>query len=467
LSYRIRSRKKPGRSLSVIGSLTQTNNNTTGFLFSIDKFYHAGGLLLSSDTIDERKIFSSQGTTMYANLNYTEPLWKHTVLGVSYGLSGADNTSLQSTFNRGDGKYTAFVDSLSNDLKSKTIVQNTLVNLQGSYARFSYTLGGTLLQYHYRQHDLLTDSSLQYHYANFAPRALARFTLSPLSSVYFNYTANTEQPTVGQLQTIRNNSDPLHLVLGNPDLRPTLTQSVGLGYRLLRPFVLNVNANFGITSNSISTRVITDSLGRQISQPVNVGGARNAGIYFTINHKIDPWGVDAGWYTNVNYTHSLNYVNAALSLNDTYIYTSSFNLAKNVPDRYSVQLRAEFNYFYNRSSVDVAAPTHYWSQLHTASASFFPFRGLEVNTNLNYNWQAKTSVFGKPISVLIWNASVGRDFLSNQLSLRLSMNNLLNENAGIYRVGYGNTNTESSSHIMGRYWMVSAVYHFDHKMAKK
>jgi hypothetical protein len=94
-------------------------------------------------------------------------------------------------------------------------------------------------------------------------------------------------------------------------------------------------------------------------------------------------------------------------------------------------------------------------------------RGFEINTNATYTWQEKTSAFAASTSVLLWNSSLSRNFLHNRLAVKAQFNNMLNQNAGISRSNSGNVNTQSSTNILGRYWMLTAIYHFDKKFKQK
>jgi len=122
-------------------------------------------------------------------------------------------------------------------------------------------------------------------------------------------------------------------------------------------------------------------------------------------------------------------------------------------------------YFYARSSINVGAPTRYWTQSHNGTLSIFPFQGFEINTTVNYTWQQKTSVFGQDISILLWNAYASQNFFNNQLTVRAAFSNILNQNSGISRSNSGNTLSETSTNVLGRNWLVSAVWHF--KSGKK
>jgi outer membrane receptor protein involved in Fe transport len=281
----------------------------------------------------------------------------------------------------------------------------------------------------------------------------------------FDYANNTQQPSLTQLQPVKNNNDPLYIFLGNPNLRPETNQSWKLMLTSSKTWLYNLSLDFELNSNNISTKTITDSLGRQISQPVNVDGGRNLGLNFSINKKIG--GIDVGMMTNLTYSRNVNYINADLSRNDSYTSSGGFKIGQYVADKYSFQLDTKFTYFDNRSSINTTAPIHYWSQSHTGALSLFIIPGIELTTNANYTWQQANSVFAKSTSVLLWNASVGHNFLSNRLALKFLANNLLNQNSGISRTNLGNVNTESSTNILGQYWLLSLTYRFDHKYKRK
>jgi len=199
--------------------------------------------------------------------------------------------------------------------------------------------------------------------------------------------------------------------------------------------------------------------------PMNVDGGRNCELEFILHKKIG--GFDAGINTNLSYTRNVNYIGADLNRNDNYSSSEGFRLNRYVADKYSIQLNTGFSYFSTRSSVNTNAPVHYWSQNNSGQVSLLFIRGVEINTNANYSWQQKTSSFDKNTSVLIWNASIGHNFISGKWVAKLLVNNIGNQTAGFIRSNIGNINTESSTNILGRYWLISLAYRFDHKFRSR
>ncbi len=458
--WRIRARRKKARNFSLTAGMSNQSNTSSGYLYVLNNFYQPGGSLLNIDTTDQRKVISSSNTTLNGNLNYTEPLSKNTVLAVRYNLNFNQGETQQSTFGRGDGKYQDLIDSLSNHYRNNVLSQTATVNIQGTGRPLTYTIGGDIRRYSNLQENVQTDSTLKYQYTTLNPRVDARYAINKEQGISFNYSANTDQPSITQLQPVQNNNDPLHITLGNPNLRSSFSQNFGLGFNAVKPVFFNIGANFGYTTNSISTRVYTDSLGRQISQPVNVSGSENGGLYFGMNHKFKGSGIDLGANANLSFGRNVNYVGDILSNNNNLNAGGGLSIGKYVADRYSIRLNANANYSSSVSSVNPSLSTRFWTQNHSFELSWFPVPGLELNSTGNYSWQEKTATFTGNNWTFFWNAFISKNFLQNRLVVKWRVNDILGQNAGIGRLISGNTTTQSTSNIVGRYWMISASYRF-------
>jgi hypothetical protein len=206
-------------------------------------------------------------------------------------------------------------------------------------------------------------------------------------------------------------------------------------------------------------------LGRQISQPVNTNGAKAAQANFFLSRKI--LSVDIQLHAASSFARTATYINADLSRNDAYTSGGGFSLSKYVTDKYSADLVTNFIYFDQVSSINTAAPVRYWTQSHQSSFTLFLIPKFEINTNAVYTWQEKSGNFAGNTSVLLWNGYINRNFLQDKLIVKFQVNNILNANSGMNRNNIGNINTQSSTNILGRSWMFSLAYHFDHKFKRK
>jgi hypothetical protein len=222
--------------------------------------------------------------------------------------------------------------------------------------------------------------------------------------------------------------------------------------------------DMALNGNTITTKTTTDSLGRQISQPVNLDGGRSGAMNIFVDRKIGSF--DAGFQLTGHYSRALNYINADINVNNAYTTGAGISLNKYVADHYSIQLNTNVGYFNQVSSINQGAPIHYFTQSHSGGLTLWIIPHFEMGTMATYTWQGKTSAFTSNTSVLLWNSYLSRNFLQNKLVVKLQFNNMLNENAGISRTNSANVNTETSTNILGRFWMLSAIYHFDKKFKK-
>jgi len=467
LNWRIRARKDDRRVFSILLDMSEQGNTTSGYLYSLDHFFQSNGSLQSIDTTDQRKSIITGGVAFNGGLNYTEPLWKDAVLGLSYGLSVNNSHSQQSTYNRGDGKYQDLVDSLSDHYRDIFLTQRGTLTLQGTGKDYDYVFAGDILQYNYRQQDLLNDSLIKQAYLNFAPKVTVNFHPSPTTGFSFVYSGSTQVPSITQLQPVQNNTNPLAITLGNPALRPSYTNAFELGFHEDKSIHWYAGLNVGLTNNGISTKTYTDSLGRQVSQQVNTSGSVNGSFNLGISKRLEPLGLDLGFNGGISYSRSVTYINDLLSQNDSYTPTAGFSVAKYVANSYHFQVNTQFGYSSTSSSVNTGAATRFWTQNHTVQAGFFPFKHWELNTNAVYTWRQKTSIFDDDNSVLLWNAGIKRNFLDNRLEAGIQLNDILGANAGISRSISANQISQTSSNVIGRYLMLSLVYHFTQKFASR
>jgi len=462
--WRVKIGKGVSRIFSVSAEATQTDNTTNGYLYSTDEFYQPSGLVQSIDTADQRKVIRNRFLSFGGTLNYTEPIRKVALLGLSYGTHYTVNEPLQATYGFDEGKYLELVDSLSGNFRTAAIEQRAIISLQGKSGSFSYAIGTDWVGYIFWQRNIIADSTFRINNNNWAPRVLFNYTPNPSTYIDFYYGTSVQQPGIAQLTPITNNNDPLHVILGNPSLRPAFNQSFVFDFRYLKTWMVNIGLKMNLANNDFTTKVTTDSLGRQISQPVNVDGNRAASVNFSMGRKI--LGIELGWRTTGSYTRSVSYINAASSRNDAYMLGFGLNLNKFVDRKYSAQVGTTVGYFDQISSINTFAPVRYWTQKHQGSVAIYLIPGFEIGTSAIYTWQEKASAFNENTSVLLWNGYMAKNLLHNKLVVRFQFNNLLNTNAGISRTNTENVNTQSSTNILGRYWMVSAVYHFDKKFKK-
>ena len=110
----------------------------------------------------------------------------------------------------------------------------------------------------YTQRYLGVDTVVNRTVTNWSPTANLRWRFSQQGSLQFQYRGNTSQPSIDQLLVINDDTNPLNKTTGNPDLKPSFTQSFNLrfnNYIMNHQRMINANLNFSTTMNSIANIV--------------------------------------------------------------------------------------------------------------------------------------------------------------------------------------------------------------------
>ena len=113
------------------------------------------------------------------------------------------------------------------------------------------------------------------------------------TSKHFNveYSTSVREPSLEQLQPLVDNSDPINIYSGNPDLQPEYMHLMQGNFMLFDQFTFtSLFANFqaSYTQDKITNATSIDSLFRQFIQPVNVAHDYNLNGGFQFRTPIRP-----------------------------------------------------------------------------------------------------------------------------------------------------------------------------------
>jgi hypothetical protein len=142
-------------------------------------------------------------------------------------------------------------------------------------------------------------------------------------------------------------------------------------------------------------------------------------------------------------------------------YSTTLELFKNKIRQYSLYLIATGAYTVNKSSLQPQATNNYFSFSIQPSADIFVIKKIRLHTDANYLWQQKTKAFADNFDRLVWNVRVERSFLKkDQLSIKISCNDILNQNNGYARTVTNTFFSENHYTTIRRYFTVGATWNF-------
>ncbi|MBL0233897.1 MAG: TonB-dependent receptor family protein [Chitinophagaceae bacterium] len=464
LSYRKKFKRK-GRTLSLNLQNSLNKSDGDGSLNSIINYYTAG-IISGRDTLNQRSSSHGDLKGFTARAVYTEPIWKRSLLEFSASRSRTSSSSNKLTYdyNSGSGKYDALNSTLSNDFENSYSYTNAGMRLRKQSRKYSYSLGAN-----WQKADLegkiITnnkDSLISKSFTNILPSATFKYNFSKFRTFTLNYNANTNQPSLSQLQPVPDNSNPLYIREGNPDLKQEFSHNFRGNMNLMSPYK---NKNFFLFFNTVFTdhKIVNyDSLdlatGIRRSRPVNVNGVFNfnADLNYSLPVKFLKGSIE--WGNTVRFNKGKQFINSQLNEIRQFAWGPQWRLDVNPTQKLNLNFGAELNYNRTRYSAQPSQNNNYLSQEYTASMDWDLPKQFAFSSSFAYTINDQLSS-GFNARVPIWNASISRQFLKfNRGELKFAATDLLNRNQGISRNTSQNYIEDKEVNTLKRFFLLSFTY---------
>jgi hypothetical protein len=454
--------KTVGRSLNTTINQTYNANDGDGFLRSISNFYQANNSLLSTDTIDQQKINASKSSTWGAKIAYTEPLSKIWFLVSDYNLNNTTSSAKRSTFAKNAETYTSFIDSLSSDFKYDIWAHSGGLTLRRVTKKINFSFGARAAHTIMKQSDLLRDSSFNRTFTNYFPSISFNYKVNSTTSLGFNYNGRTEQPTIQQLQPLRDNSNPLNVSIGNSSLKQSFEHTFSFRYNAYKPITgrgIFANFNVNFTDNDFSSNNYVDENGRRIYQTINVDGNKSLSSYIYYYFSIKSLNIQMNANLNANISQNKNRVNFQDNINNNNRTGLGFSPSYSFKEWAELGVGCNWSYNSSKSSLRPDVITSFWIQTYSPYVNIdFPF-GLSFNTDVDFNKRQQAYESETNLNTVIWNASLSYKMLkSKKLKATVNAFDILNQNLGFNRSANSNFVTQNVYSTLKRFVLFSLTY---------
>lgn len=298
---------------------------------------------------------------------------------------------------------------------------------------------------------------------NVAPYARIRFKMSKSRSLAFDYRARSSQPSLTQLQPVADVSNPLRIVVGNPDLNPTFTQRFNLRYSDFdqdRQRSIMAMANFQFATNSIISTIDYDSqTGGQVTTYENVNGVWNGNLMGMISFPFR----NKSWYFSsmgaLRYSNTVGYNNGLYNRSGSLSVNLSPGIRFNT-DAVQLELRPNYNVQVTHNTVQSQNDRTIHSYGAMFNGAYYTPFGLVFNTDLSYSGTQGYSE-GYDTDQWLWNASISYQFLKNKAAtVTAKVYDLLHQKQNISRTINASYIEDSEYNAVTRYVMFSFTYRF-------
>ena len=454
---------KKGRTISWSFDQNYNNLESDGIVQSKNDFF-SGGLLDSTDLIDQQKFNRNKTSVLSTRIAYTEPLSKTAFIELNYSYRLNNSESFRSSFDKStNGKYENLNPLFSNDFDFRINTNSGGLNFRVNKSKYNYSIGGNISDARFRQQDLVRDTLSTYSFTNFFPKANFRYNFGPQKRLGMNYNGNTRQPSLEQLQPVGENTDPLNIMVGNPNLKQEFRHAISVNYndyKVLTSRNMYVSLYYAFIDNAISNDVRVDNSGKRLTRYVNVDGNFLLNGYAGYWKQIKKWNLNLGMNANINLSRNTNFVNTLENVNNNRSGSVGLNINHDKEKKYSFSLNPRFGYTTSRSSISTVI-TKFWTSDNEVEATIELPGKFQFNTSAEISLREKTDVFADDNNFTKWNAWLAKKFWkSNAGELRFSIFDILDQNVGLRRTANSNFITENRYDTFRRYWLLSFTWNF-------
>ena len=245
---------------------------------------------IEQDTIDQRTLNRSDRYSFNARISYVEPLWNvKNLLEVSASFQTTTNTSVKEQWD-GDPlayyadlglyqsarrEYNTLDEEYSNDFVNRFYRETMEVNYRYTEQDYNLTVGikaEPSQTYSYTTYGDGQVRNVENEVFNFSPTARFRYNFGRRKFIRIDYRGTTSQPSVSQMQPVKDNSNMMSESVGNPSLNPSFSHRLRAFYSTFdeqRFSSFNASIGFNATKDALVSNTLYDRTGKRYNQTVN------------------------------------------------------------------------------------------------------------------------------------------------------------------------------------------------------
>lgn len=483
LLYR-RKFQKRGRTFTLGFTNSINNSDGNGTSFYPLTFYNTNGTISNIRNQNFKSTQETRSDNYVVSTSYTEPIGKNKILEVNYAYTNNHSTSDRKAYNYNAG--TKQFDSINlqqtNYFENAFLAHRAGFNFRVQNVKYNFQVGGSIQNATQESRSIRgiyrvngKDSVIHYkqNYTNLFPTASFNYSFNRTKNLRFNYSGRTSQPTVTQLQDVRDETNSLRTTQGNPNLKQEFNNSVNLVYNTFSPTTfryLNASLNYNATSNRIVNSIDLDSVrgkGVQLIRPVNLNGAFNASSSVTLGIPLRKTMKGS----NINFTNSISYNRDVSALYKKLNHTNTLTVRQKVgvnmdfKQKLNFGVNAAFSYntvhYSTQQTQTQNLDSKYFQQTYSTNVTYFVFKNMFITTDFDCLINTGRAA-GFNQTIPLWNASLAQQlFKKKNGEIRFSVNDLLNQNKSINRVIGENYIDDSRTMVLKRYFQLQFTYNLN------
>ncbi len=480
--------RKKGRTLTanVRGDISLIENESYNYS------YREIQALDSINFIDQNTHNNSNRYNFNVRISYVEPLWNvKNLLEVTAAFQTTKNTSTKDQYDNGNLRYyntlreykdferdyTFFNDEYSNDFKNLFYRESIELNYKHTEQNYNLTLGFKAepsQTYSYTTYGDGNRRDVENEVFNFSPTGRFQYNFGKKEFIRIDYRGNSSQPSVNQMQSVKNNSNIMSETVGNPKLNASFAHNLRMFYSTFndqRFSSFNASLSGRITKDALVTNTIYDNTGKRYNQTINSTKAPfniNANVMY--NTPVIQKRLHFNTRTNLGFNQRYGYSRKGMDLTDIDIEelplgdlssTQVYNVNENLSLTFThdiIEIGGRGNVRYQHTANNLNSdPSTTWDWTYSGNIVVHLPYNINISSDINYTTRSGyESSFDK--DEWIWNASIDKTLFKNRGVLSVRCSDILRQRLNIRQTIGDNYIQTSSYNTLTSYFLVSFSY---------
>ena len=464
---------KPGRALTMRANFTFKNTEKNDTTFAFDN--------LNSDTLVNQNTFATNNAFSYSlRTSFVEPIYgKNHFIETVLSLSGSNRNSVKDQYSMMDGSY-QYDSVYSNALSNNMYTEQLELNYRWVSEKIDLTAGARVLAtqtYSKTYYGGILARDTLYNRWNWSPNVRFRYKFGQKEFARIVYRGRVNQPTIQQMEPVRNNSDAMNETVGNLGLNPAFSHNIFAMYSKFNQekfssMMVGMNAN--LTQDALTNNTIYDKTGKRYLQ--------------TVNAEMIPWYVGAHFMSNTPFCNKMFQFHSrtAVSYNQRVAYvlrekdadeiaqliatnqlplgdeskTGNFRMSSDLTLRFThkivdIGVKNTNIYSLTHNSLNKKNISHIGDWIITGDVTFHLPKSWNIATDVSYTsrhgYQGLTDV-----NELIWNFSLDKTWANSTLTLKVY--DLLNDKKNIVQTVSETSVSYQKFNTLPTYFMLTYTY---------
>ncbi len=431
------------------------------------------------ENLNQNILRDRSGMSWEIDLSYTEPIGKNGMVEVEYEIGNRINKSERLIFDLSEQQDTDDVlrelnTSLSNSFNSLRLAQEFEIGYQYAKDKLKIQAEAEVQQVQLNNiQEFPRNFELERTFRAVLPTLRMNYQFTPSNRLELDFDTNTNTPTVGDLQAVIDNSNPLQLRTGNPALDQSYTKRFRLRYRSNnsetdRSFFVFVQSSLENDRVSMSSFVaqerteLEDGIylerGSQLFRPVNLDGYQDFRSFVSYGLPVEMLKSNLNINGGVNYTIRPGMINEEINLVNSTRLRGGLTLSSNVSDRLDFNLSTWSSYNLVDNSIRPNLNNNFLNQSSRINMNWIMWKGIVYRMDVNH--QLNTGLAeGFDNSFVLMNMSVGKKMFNNERGeMSLHVYDLFGQNNNIRRNITDTYIEDRQSNVLQRYVMLTFTY---------